>query len=176
MIHLGNVLHDGPELIGKRLMRQAREHGQVAAFVGNNGEAAAVAHYESDYEDALVRRFDNLLGVYRYDGKREQSTLRRLVESDLHHTNGSLPNVSNVGRKPYAPARKPRGRPALVGGESRPRAKDRLVRKASDRNAAVRDPRPHRVAQAPQGVLEVRECRFLEEQARIYGQVARGLE
>lgn len=82
MTPLGHI-HTGVMRIASRAANLAREHGEVAVFVGTNGQTAAVAWYERDYEWALTSRRYRVAGVYRHSDEQGAPQIARLVREDL---------------------------------------------------------------------------------------------
>jgi hypothetical protein len=64
--------------IAKQASTLATEHGEIAVFVGSNGQTAAALWYEPGYAQATGRR--DLAGVYRHsDGQ----PITRMVREDV---------------------------------------------------------------------------------------------
>lgn len=82
MTPLGHI-RTGVMRIASRAANLAREHGEVAVFVGANGQTAAVAWYEPGYEDAVRLRRGRVAGVYRHNEEKGGPQIARLVREDL---------------------------------------------------------------------------------------------
>lgn len=81
MIPLGNIRR-GVMRIADKASRLTAEHGQIAVFVGSNGESAALTHYDPDYTSALIRHSQRLAGVYRH-GDDNAKQIAPMVREDL---------------------------------------------------------------------------------------------
>jgi hypothetical protein len=82
MTPLGHI-RTGVMRIASRAANLAREHGEVAVFVGTNGQTAAVAWYEPDYDWVLTARRHRVAGVYRHNEEQGGPQIARLVREDL---------------------------------------------------------------------------------------------
>jgi hypothetical protein len=82
MTPLGHI-RTGVMRIASRAANLAREHGEVAVFVGTNGQTAAVAWYEPDYDYAVRSRGSRVAGVYRHNEEKGGPQIARLVREDL---------------------------------------------------------------------------------------------
>lgn len=82
MTPLGHI-RTGVMRIASRAANLAREHGEVAVFIGTNGQTAAVAWYEPDYDWAVRSRRGRVAGVYRHSDEQGAPQIARLVREDL---------------------------------------------------------------------------------------------
>lgn len=89
MTPLGHI-STGVMRIGSRAANLAREHGEVAVFVGSNGQTAAVAWYEPGFAWATTTRRNRLAGVYRHSDEQGAPQIARYVRDDL---------LAMIGRK-----------------------------------------------------------------------------
>lgn len=99
MICLGNAMEMGFLPVAREALRTAREHGEAAIFIGANGTAAAVAHYESGYRQALESHAAFLAGVYRYEGRTWVRDNARRAALDLKQAYRSIRH----GGQPISP-------------------------------------------------------------------------
>lgn len=79
MTPLGNI-RAGVRKIANKAASLTYRNGQVALFVGSNGETAAVLWYEPGYEHAVSHRHD-LVGVYRHHPS--PAPIAKCVRDDL---------------------------------------------------------------------------------------------
>jgi len=82
MIPLGHI-RTGVLRIALRAANLVREHGEIAVFIGTNGQTAAVAWYEPDYEAAVRRRHGRLAGIYRHSEEQGGPQIAKYVRDDL---------------------------------------------------------------------------------------------
>jgi hypothetical protein len=109
MICLGNAVVNGFLPIARKALLAAREHGEAAVFIGKNGVAAAVAHYESGYRQALESHAAYLAGVYRYEGGTWVRDNAWRAALDLKQAYRSIRHAGQPVSPARQPARKPRG-------------------------------------------------------------------
>lgn len=67
MIYLGNHLAEGLKHVVNRASITLRDEGEIALFIGVNGECAAYAHYHELYDRHIRVHAHELVGVYRND-------------------------------------------------------------------------------------------------------------
>lgn len=82
MTPLGDI-RSGVLRIASRAATLVREHGEIAVFVGTNGQTAAVAWYEPDYDGVVRRRLGRVAGVYRHSEEPNAPQIARYVRDDL---------------------------------------------------------------------------------------------
>ena len=153
MMALGNALNDGFGAIARRALQAAREHGEAAVFIGKNGMAAAVAHYESGYRQALDSHAAFLAGVYRYEGGTWVRDHAPRAALDLKQVYRSIRHAGQAVSTVRQPAGERRGTDA---GAVPAAGQTEEMRQAPDLGQCECDERAVCRAQ-PQRVLEVRE-------------------
>lgn len=156
---VGNITRTGCTRVARAVLLETIEHGQVAVFVGKNGEAATVAHYESGARDTINSRLANLVGVYRYDeamAEKDFLETAPAVAFDIFATYKGLPHVRTI-RRPVNASGKPRRRAGALPVCARADQENEEMRDARAVGPSVRAEGQERGAGAGQRLLEVRE-------------------
>jgi hypothetical protein len=162
MICLGNATEMGFLLVAREALRAAGEHGEAAIFIGANGVAAAVAHYESGYRQALESHAAFLAGVYRYEGRTWVRDNARRAALDLKQAYRSIRH-----------ARQPISSPGQQAGESDPtHARANAAAGAEDQVRQARDFRERECHGGPVGREESTAVLAVPERSRA-GQAGR---
>ncbi|PMQ04187.1 hypothetical protein DyAD56_15980 [Dyella sp. AD56] len=65
MVELGEVTLASVGSASRRVAEILRDHGEVAVFIGCNGEGAVALHHHAEYGTAMDRHIDSLVGTYR---------------------------------------------------------------------------------------------------------------
>lgn len=94
MIYLGNYHRSGLRDILNGAARALKEAGEIALFIGENGECAAYAHYSPDYARHIRVHGKELVGVYRNAeacDRVARPLYNQMDEDVMHHVLGLHP-------------------------------------------------------------------------------------
>lgn len=87
MIHLGNIRAVGLRHIVSGTSRALRDEGEIALYIGENGESAVYPHHHQEYARHLRVHHKELVGVYRVspDCNFVPRALYNQIDEDVTH-------------------------------------------------------------------------------------------